>query len=326
MQFPLNDRALIAMIALVAGLLFGGLAYGFRVPALPSLRSAIVILIRLLEARMNRQWRSAMDRKLRGFLLTVFLGGTSFILGQWIAEADYSVPFGYLAEAALLAAFLPAGMILARLGWALKAMQSGDINEARKAVRETARRNIGQLDMHGVARAAIESTAQHIASLLVGTLLWYLILGLPGVFLYRFIYLLREVIGHRSPQLAAFGLAAEKTDDLLHIIPARLAGLLLACCAPFVPGANPARAFRVMWRDAGKLQSPNSGWPIAAVAGALDLTLAGPRSYQLAYIDDGWVGSGSVKSSVKDVKRSLYLYAVSVVLTLIALTLALIIY
>ena len=87
-----------------------------------------------------------------------------------------------------------------------------------------------------------------------------------------------SMIGHRTPRHLAFGWASARLDDLLNLIPARLAGLLiLSRCGPRMPGMSAGRgAAAPCARDARRHRSPNAGWPEAAVAGALGAGTRGP--------------------------------------------------
>jgi adenosylcobinamide-phosphate synthase len=99
---------------------------------------------------------------------------------------------------------------------------------------------------------------------------------------------------------------------VLTAIPARLAALLFVVAALFAPGASPAGALRVAWRDSGKHPSFSAGWPLAAVAGALDLALAGPDAQTGRKTD--WIGSGRARATASDVSRVLYLFVVACLL------------
>ncbi|MCU0839894.1 MAG: cobalamin biosynthesis protein, partial [Rhodospirillales bacterium] len=98
-------------------------------------------------------------------------------------------------------------------------------------------------------------------------------------------------------------------DYLLNWVPARLSGLLLVAAAHVVPTASAAAAMRAMRRDARRHASPNAGWPEAAVAGALDLALSGPRAYGEQTVDGAWLNPGGrSEATVLDIGRALMLY------------------
>jgi adenosylcobinamide-phosphate synthase len=123
------------------------------------------------------------------------------------------------------------------------------------------------------------------------------------------------MIGHRSERFLAFGKVAARLDDVANLVPARLSGVLLALAAAFVPSANPLRALATMWRDAAKHRSPNAGWPEAAMAGALDLALAGPRRYHGLVVPDDWIGAGRARAEPADLHRALALFVIACVIT-----------
>lgn len=179
------------------------------------------------------------------------------------------------------------------------------LGEGRKAVAAIVGRDPETLDEAGVARAAIESAAENFSDGVVAPLFWYLLFGLPGIAAYKAINTADSMIGHRSEKYRAFGWAAARLDDLVNLVPARLAGLLLALGATLIPWASAKRALGTMVRDAAKHRSPNAGWPEAAMAGALGLSLGGPRQYTGDHADDPWIGAGSRKASAGDIRRAL---------------------
>jgi adenosylcobinamide-phosphate synthase len=177
--------------------------------------------------------------------------------------------------------------------------------DGRAAVAHIVGRNPASLDAHGVARAAIESLAENFADGVVAPALWCAVAGLPGIVLYKIINTADSMIGHRTPRHAAFGWAAARLDDLVNLPASRLAGLLIVAAASWHGGGA---AWRTMLRDAGKHRSPNAGWPEAAMAGALDLQLNGPRVYGAERVNDAWMGDGRPSATPDDIGRALALY------------------
>ncbi|MCH7485506.1 MAG: cobalamin biosynthesis protein, partial [Proteobacteria bacterium] len=157
----------------------------------------------------------------------------------------------------------------------------------------------------GVARAALESLAENFCDGLVAPVFWYVLFGFPGLLVYKAVNTMDSMIGHTSARYRAFGMAAAKLDDALSYIPARISAGLIAMAALFVPTANAGRAIAVIKRDAGKHRSPNAGWPEAAMAGALDLALAGPRRYGGEVVGDPWIGDGRAQANRQDIRRAL---------------------
>jgi adenosylcobinamide-phosphate synthase len=178
-------------------------------------------------------------------------------------------------------------------------------------VRHIVGRDPMSLDEHGVARAAIESLAENFSDGVVAPVLWTILFGLPGLFVYKTANTLDSMIGHLSPRYRSFGWAAARLDDVLNLAPARLAALLIAAAALVTPQTSSGAALRIMLRDAGKHRSPNAGWPEAAMAGALGLALAGPRRYAERVVADPWIGDGRARAVPTDMFRALLIYVVA---------------
>ena len=156
----------------------------------------------------------------------------------------------------------------------------------RAAVAHIVGRDTAALDAAGIARAAIESLAENFSDAIVAPVVWMVIGGLPGAALYKAINTADSMIGHRTPRYADFGWAAARLDDLVNLPASRLSALLLVAAAALSRDASGGAAWRAVRRDAARHRSPNAGYPEAAMAGALGLSLAGPRSYGGVLVDD----------------------------------------
>jgi adenosylcobinamide-phosphate synthase len=153
----------------------------------------------------------------------------------------------------------------------LIALRAGDLSAARGRVSLIVGRDTRQLDESGVAAAALESLAESFNDGIVAPAFWLVAGGLPGLFAYKALNTADSLIGHKEERWRAFGWAAARADDVANLVPARIAGTLLA-----IAGWG---GFGVMFKDASKHASPNAGWPEAAMAGALGVRLGGPTSY-----------------------------------------------
>src|SRR5262249_51811090 len=151
------------------------------------------------------------------------------------------------------------------------------------------------LDGHGIARAAIESLAENASDGITAPAFWFALLGLPGLAAYKAINTADSMIGHRTPCHEAFGWAAARLDDLVNLPASRLTAALYVLTAFFL-NASPRGAMRALVRDAHRHRSPNAGWPEAAMAGALGLKLAGPRSYRGVLVPDAYMGDGRLEA------------------------------
>jgi len=160
-------------------------------------------------------------------------------------------------------------------------LERGDLAAARAAVgRDLVSRPAAALGASQVASAAVESVAENLTDALVAPLLFYLVLGLPGAAAYRVVNTADAMIGYREGLLEHFGKAAARLDDVLNLVPARLAALALVAAAA-LGGGSARGAAAGLRRDRARTASPNAGWTMAAMAGALGVTLEKPGHYAL---------------------------------------------
>ncbi len=201
----------------------------------------------------------------------------------WAAGFAAAVAAGALAEAA--AGRLPAPLRPLARGvalWPLLALEgllvevraveaAGSLAGARRAVSRLVSRPVDRLDEAGVREAALESLAENLSDSVVAPLCWYAVGGLPAAAGYRFVNTADAVWGYREPW-GSRGTCAARADDLANLLPARLTGLLLA------GRRTPVRRLAA---EARATPSPNSGWPMAALALRLGIRLGKPGVYQL---------------------------------------------
>jgi adenosylcobinamide-phosphate synthase len=122
------------------------------------------------------------------------------------------------------------------------------------------------------------------------------------------------MIGHRTPRHAAFGWAAARLDDLVNWPAARISGWIIAAAAP-IAGGRFREAAQIMLNDADHHESPNAGWPEAAMAGALGIALLGPRSYGGVRVQSDFLHrEGRRAATPADVKRALRVYVTAALL------------
>ena len=177
-----------------------------------------------------------------------------------------------------------------------------------------------------MARAAIESLAENFSDGVVAPTFWMVLAGLPGAALYKAINTADSMIGHRSERYRDFGRTAAQLDDLVNLPASRLSAFLIVAAAYLSKRTSASDALQAMRRDASKHASPNAGYPEAALAGALGLSLGGPRSYDGAEQEGAFMGDGRHEATAADIHAALELYAradgllIAIVVALAALT------
>ena len=300
------DPMILLLLALVLDAYLGDARFLFKFTGHPV--EWMGLLIGFLDAKLNREKRSDVDRAIRGALVVVFVGGLAGGVGWAVAWVRLTNPWGWFIELFGIMALL-AGRSLYDHVKAVAVGLEDNLEAGRRAVRHIVGRDPSTLDEHGVARGAIESAAENFCDGVVAPVFWYVLFGFPGLCVYKAVNTMDSMIGYRSERYRAFGMTAARLDDVLNIFPARLAGIFIVIASVFVPTASPKGAFAAMMRDAAKHGSMNAGWTEAPMAGALGLALAGPRKYGDTVVDGAWMGDGKARVTARDIRRALYLYA-----------------
>jgi adenosylcobinamide-phosphate synthase len=274
--------------------------------------------IERLEARWLDLRAPAAEQARRGRMASLLVMGVSALIGLAVQELCVRLPLGWLPLALAMSTLIAARGLYDHVAAVAAGLEQG-LAKGRVAVAHIVGRDPASLDAHGVARAAIESTAENFADGVVAPLFWGVLLGLPGMAGYKAINTLDSMIGHRSPRYLHFGRFAARLDDLANWLPARLAAFLILASSACLPNTAPSAGWRALWRDASRHRSPNAGWPEAAMAGALGLRLAGPRRYAGELVDDAWMGDGRAGAAPTDIRRALRVLAVACTLLSVVL-------
>lgn len=257
-------------------------------------------LIDWLDKQLNVKGVSSQEGRLRGAVAVLILLAAAFIPSYYVARFLTHWPFGWLAEA-LLATTLIAQKSLKDHVLAVYDGLGRSLAEGRQKVSLIVGRDPAQLDEAGVSKAALESLAENTSDGIVAPVLWYALLGLPGIAMYKAINTADSMIGHKNEKYQWFGWAAARLDDLVNLPASRLTGYLFAAAEP----SRFRQIVEVMRRDAPKHGSPNAGWPEAAMAAALGVRFGGPRSYDGDMVDLPYMGEGRDAITRDDIRRGL---------------------
>ena len=214
------------------------------------------------------------DSRAAGVVHVSLLVGSAWTCGRLIEKA---VPgrYGTAAVTAVATWTVVGGRSLAREGETIHAqLLAGDLPAARRQLTHLVGRDTTELGPDEIARATVESIAENTSDAVVAPLIAGAVAGVPGLLAYRAANTLDAMIGHRSERYQRFGWAAARLDDVLNLVPARVAALLAA-----VLSHHPRAALRAWRHDAPGHPSPNAGPVEAAFAGALSIRLGGTNHY-----------------------------------------------
>lgn len=263
------------------------------------------------DRRLNQPGLSPAGTRSRGLAAAIILTvlalaagvlASAVISGLWV--------LGIALEVLLVAVLLAQKSLADHVRDVAIAMSEEGLAGGRRAVAMIVGRDPETLDAAGVSRAAIESLAENYSDGVVAPAFWYILLGLPGLFAYKMINTADSMIGHKSDKYLHFGRASARLDDLVNLLPARLSAGLIAFGAWSAEGfAAFRRALRTARIDHAKHRSPNSGWPEAAMAGAIDLQLAGPRVYEGVLVHEEMLNIGGRRqATITDIHRAIRVF------------------
>lgn len=264
-------------------------------------------VLKKLEALLYDPEAEPLQARLRGVAALLALLLIVTIPAAFVASILSTFKFGWIIEALLATALVAQHSLYEHVSAVGKGLDTS-LNEGRKAVARIVGRDPAALEETGVVKGALESLAENASDGVVAPVLWYALLGLPGIVAYKAINTADSMIGHKSERYIYFGWAAARLDDLVNLPASRLTGFLFAAAAAWNDQERGKIALQAMWRDAPKHQSPNAGWPESSLAASLGVKFGGPRSYEGARVDLPWMGEGRETLNRDDIRKGLRLY------------------
>ncbi|XRO75265.1 adenosylcobinamide-phosphate synthase CbiB [Methanocaldococcus sp. 28A] len=217
-----------------------------------------------------------------GFLTTNITIGVVGIIAIFLEKFILSLPFplNYLTYAFVLSTTIGYKSLFEFCRKPIEYIKNKDIEKAREAVQHIVSRDASKLDEEHILSAAVESLSENITDSIIGALFYAIIFGLPGAFVYRAINTLDAMIGYKNEKYLWYGKLAARLDDIVNFIPSRIAGILLIIASPFYKG-NIKKAIYGFLKEANRVPSPNSGYTMATLANALNITLEKIGYYKL---------------------------------------------
>lgn len=266
--------ALTAFLAYITDLVVGD------PPRLPHPVLLMGKVIDFLDSFLNKPNTGAAGQVWRGSLMAVavvmlFYFATAILLGGLY---KINLWLGLLVEVWLVSTTISArGLALAARD-VLEPLKSGDLQAARAMVGRIVGRDTRDMSPGDITRATVETVAENAVDGVIAPLFYCLLGGAPLAMAYRAVNTLDSMVGYRNAKYLYFGRCSARLDDIANYIPARWAGLMLIAAA-WLSGRDSSGAAGSVLRDAGLHPSPNSGFPEAAVAGALGIRLGGQNTY-----------------------------------------------
>ena len=192
------------------------------------------------------------------------------------------------------------------------------LDEGRKQVARIVGRDTSQLTAQEVRTAALETLAENLSDGVIAPLFWFALLGTPGMLAYKMVNTLDSMIGYRTERYKDFGCWAAHIDDVANYIPARLTALLM------VIASGKLSLLKFVWKNGRRHASPNSGYPEAALAGALNCRFGGPHYYFGELFDKPYIGENDRPLTTQDMRTAVRINRTAELLMLVLTSLVVI--
>ena len=225
--------------------------------------------------------------RLGGILIIVSVSSIVLILLSFLDVGISLIPLDILS---LITSIIIGGILLKttiaihgmekHVNAILKSLNENNLEQARENLSMIVKRNTKNLDEKHIISGTLESISENTVDGVTGPLFYFSIFGLPGAFLYRVINTADSMIGYKNNIFKNLGWFAANCDTILNYIPSRLTGLIMIISAAILR-INWRDSFVTMIRDGKKTESPNAGYPMAALAGALGTKFEKIDHYQL---------------------------------------------
>jgi len=218
------------------------------------------------------------------------LGITLVTMGLFVAPAYFIL---FYLKGISYAAYVIVGAVFLKFTFSLKELRrvaleikrlllKEELDKARFELRSLVSRNTQDLPKPLLVSATVESVAESTCDSLVAPLFFFLLFGVPGAIAYRVVNTLDAMMGYHG-KYEYLGKFVTKLDDVLNFIPARLSALLLVLAA-FLSRRDARSSWQTALSNHSRTESPNAGWPMAAVAGALNVQLEKKAHYKLGKV------------------------------------------
>jgi len=309
------ESILIVIFAVVLDLLVGDPKNKFHPTSwIGSLIAKLVPII---------QNKSPQREKLGGIILVILLTTLVTTLLVFLDVAIQNIAFDFIG----IVVSVIVGMILLKTTIAIRGMEKhamavmesierNDLDAARNNLSLIVKRNTKNLDKNHVLSGTLESISENTVDGVTGPLFYFAFFGIPGAFIYRIINTIDSMIGYKTSIFTNVGWFGANCDKILNYLPSRITCLMMVLGA-MILGKDWKKSYKIMKRDGKNTESPNAGYPMAALAGAL-----GTRFEK---IDHYSVGEGNIEITKSHLRSAIALMKVTSILFCMIFTIPIII-
>ena len=265
-------------------------------------------LISYLESKLRKTGDRNFLQKIKGVILVILTLGITFGISFFIISLFTYLNY-YLALIFQILLFYTTIAIrgLHQAGMEIyKKLQAGEVKQARQSLDLIVGRNTENLTEQEIIRAVVETVAENTSDGIIAPIFYFIIGGPILALLYKAVNTMDSMLGYKNEKYKYFGWAAAKLDDLVNYLPARITAFLFIIAA-IIYKKDYKRALKTIIKDAKKHDSPNAGFPEAAVAGALQIQLGGINKYFGEVSKKALLGTKIEEFKVNHIKDVTYL-------------------
>lgn len=234
-------------------------------------------LISFLDQRLN----NGKSRRIKGLWMLSIVLIFTFLISYFLVYISYQLHWwvGVIVEALLIATTIAQKSLKDAAIEVYEPLRANDLAMARKKLSYIVGRDTERLEGEEIVRATVETVAENTSDGITAPLFWAFIGGAPFSLVYRAINTCDSMVGYKNDKYGEFGYFAAKCDDIVNYFPSRLTAILvlLVSRSPFY---RKKEAWKLLFQDAKKHPSPNSGWGEAVTAIILGIQLGGTNFYK----------------------------------------------
>ena len=237
--------------------------------------------------------RSPKTEKLGGMALTILIATLVALVLYFIHSGLYylvSVNSGPVQIIILASSVMITGVLL-KTTIAIRGMENhskqimmalskNNLDNARSKLSLIVKRDTMNLDKQHIISGTLESISENTVDGITGPLFYFAIFGLPGAFVYRTINTIDSMVGYKTEKFRNMGWFGANCDKVLNYLPSRITSLVMIVAA-MILGKDWRHSLKIMRQDSSKTESPNAGFPMSTLAGALGVRFEKIHHYVL---------------------------------------------
>ncbi|OPY75904.1 MAG: cobalamin biosynthesis protein [Syntrophorhabdus sp. PtaU1.Bin153] len=262
----------------------------------PSLPHPVRIIV--LDRCLQRLAPTPEQEKTAGILLAVLIVLSVFLvtylIEKWVLFSlkGFTRSVGILFLVYLTASTIAAKELLNAGLLVITAVKEGNTERARARLSMIVGRDVQRLEKKAILKATMETLSENLSDGVIAPLFYFILGGPPLAMAYKAVNTLDSMVGYRNEKYINLGWASARLDDLANYVPARVSGFLIALASwiKYRSAVAFSDSLRTMVHDGKKHPSPNSGYPEAALAGALGVRLGGPSTYNGILLEKPYIG------------------------------------